>query len=126
MARWFDADRIRDLQVKALASGGKARSLYDGAHSRLVEWDIAGDCTAPVLVEINGRPLEYRGRTLKRPRPLSTKLREKRRGLRVHGRARPVVAVVAGPGSSMATATPLSRDYWVSEISIRGNFGEIS
>jgi len=69
MARWFDADRIRDLQVKALASGGKARSLYDGAHSRLVEWDIAGDCTAPVLVELNGRPCGDGARVIMRRNP---------------------------------------------------------
>ena len=55
MARWLP-ERLLALQVRALGAGGSVRTLYDGAHSRLVDWDIAGDCERPVLVELNGRP----------------------------------------------------------------------
>lgn len=60
MARWLPSERLLALQVRALSAGGTVRTLYDGAHSRLVDWDIAGDCERPVLVELNGRPDDTR------------------------------------------------------------------
>lgn len=69
MARWLSSDRVLAIQRKAVQNGGQVRQLHDGAHSRLVEWDIAGDCQAPVLVEVNGRPEAGGARVVTRRNP---------------------------------------------------------
>lgn len=46
----YDADDVRDLALRALDRGAKSSSWFHA------EWDLAGNCTAPVPVEKYGRP----------------------------------------------------------------------
>lgn len=55
MPRYLRADLVRELQVRALSKGGSLRPYYDGAHSRTVFWDVAGNCEDPQTVELHGR-----------------------------------------------------------------------
>lgn len=69
MPRYLPSSRVLHMQRRALAAGGTARQTADASHSRLVEWDIAGNCTAPVLVEITGRPEGNGPRLITRSNP---------------------------------------------------------
>lgn len=55
MPRYLRADRVRALQLTALANGGRLATFADGTPSRTVEWDISGKCQSPVTVEVHGR-----------------------------------------------------------------------
>lgn len=56
--RYLHSKRVHAVQAIALANGGHLHQTSDGSHSRLVHWDIAGNCNAPVTVILHGRPEE--------------------------------------------------------------------
>lgn len=60
MPRILDVDIVNRVQRRALANGGSVRQFADpsrgSTHTRTVEWDVAGNCLAPVTVELHGRP----------------------------------------------------------------------
>lgn len=60
MPKYLEPKKVRQLQLLALANGGRLRPFADGTHTRTVEWDIAGNCQAPVKVELHGRAAEGR------------------------------------------------------------------
>lgn len=49
MARFLRNDIVLDIQRRALHGGGEIRSKPGLSISRTVEWDVAGNCSAPVL-----------------------------------------------------------------------------
>lgn len=55
--KWLDARTLERVAIRALQSNGSAKS----ASLRYVEWDIAGKCRNPVLVELRGRPTTKAG-----------------------------------------------------------------
>lgn len=61
MPRYLPTEQVRALQRRALEKCGTIRQTADGTHSRVVEWDAAGDCLSPVFVGLHGRPVEPPG-----------------------------------------------------------------
>lgn len=67
MPRYYDARRIRALQLDSLRDGGRQTTFAKAKRpseylTRTVEWDVSGNCQSPVFVELHGRP-EIRGNT---------------------------------------------------------------
>ena len=56
MARFLRNDIVLDIQRRALQGGAEIRSKPGLSISRTVEWDVAGNCSAPVFVSLHGRP----------------------------------------------------------------------
>lgn len=55
MPRILDTRVVRRVQRTALANGGSVRPFADGTSSRTVLWNVAGNCSSPITVELHGR-----------------------------------------------------------------------
>lgn len=65
--RFLEKKTVRAVQRTALANGGKVRQFSNSSNgnysTRTVEWDVSGNCTKPVFVELAGRKRMYREKT---------------------------------------------------------------